>query len=58
MKKLIFLMMVMVMIMVFIVPALAQGEVKIAFIGPITGTAADMGLGRAQLILISYQRSQ
>ncbi|MBA7565344.1 branched-chain amino acid ABC transporter substrate-binding protein [Candidatus Atribacteria bacterium 1244-E10-H5-B2] len=57
MKKLIFLIMVMVMIMVFISPALAQGAVKIAFIGPITGTAADMGLGGRNSFLLAVREA-
>lgn len=57
MKKLIFLMIVMVMIMAFISPALAQEAVKIAFIGPITGTAADMGLGGRNSFLLAVREA-
>jgi len=57
MKKLIILMMVMVMIVMFIGPALAQEAVKIAFIGPITGSAADMGLGGRNSFLLAIREA-
>ncbi len=57
MKKLIFLMMVMVMIVMFIGTAAAQEVVKIAFIGPITGSAADMGLGGRNSFLLAIKEA-
>lgn len=57
MKKLIFLIMVMVMIVMFIGTAAAQEVVKIAFIGPITGSAADMGLGGRNSFLLAIREA-